>query len=303
MLTKPIMRALVNRDKGVALKLFCRLTRVTNKNPLGPLLHSEWLELWNERYNSVGGWPHKLTWDREFNVLWQSAGHMALLPAIEDGVAHEDHTYTHLEFMDTKFPLENDTIIKGSYIIDCNWCHWSAVILDPTQPWNRIPSWSVIKEHVLKALAPPLLTIHPCPNKTIEDSAESAGSSATTLQLGDQHDEASLDLGPETPTKMSPSPSPIKPYGHMESSKGSTASSQSLAQTETPLPDDEPPSPTFDAVPQAAAVKGATVVACPGIRKRPAPQPPQQQSKKKQAALESLAARASSSGAPQESAL
>ena len=145
-----IAKALKNADKAIGQKFFRRVHMASGMAAFGPLEHSDWYGYWDVRFadvNEGGAWPKEVTWDGAFRVDWHGpAGHFQLAPMPDDETPIEEHEYKFLVFMGESFALPANCPRVGRLLVDLNWDHMEAMIVNPLIPTNAYPCREVIKE-------------------------------------------------------------------------------------------------------------------------------------------------------------
>jgi hypothetical protein len=271
------MKALAVKDKKWGIKVFARVHVVPLDFPIGTMDLIIFAEQWGARFDAMGGWPESLTWDAEMCFSWPKIGHMALMPPIPEGTPPHEHVYDRVVFRGVEFPLSvQDTKIRGTYIVDSNFDHMSCVIVDPLQPWNRLPITHIVaKTRMLELVTAFAL------DTVRRDGSVAIANGPTQFMLANS---------PSAKSRASSSCDISDAIGDMSASQSQLDSGADTREQPTSEPDSLPGnSASQSGGPLGgfpAAGKSVKVVLCPGIRTQP--KAPTKKSQKKELAQAAL---------------
>jgi hypothetical protein len=205
--TKAVVDALSKRDPQVMRKLMNRMSLTSDQEPIGTLCKDTWLAKREARIKGLN-LQSGVTWNTSYEIDWQECGHFQLLPKMPTGTDPASWVYDQIIFLGKTVDITGDTKVRGSYIIDQNWDHCCARILDPMQPWINIPMWSFFTkqgvENKIKDLTDKLPSLALEDNTlklvAVEDGETQSASSGRTLKLVAADDNSTKE--PYTPDKI-----------------------------------------------------------------------------------------------------
>ena len=263
------IQLIAKKDPKAPLNTLTRLACVSKKDPVGPMDKNEWLEVYLERINQVGGWPDdlRLTLDYELNFNI-SGGHYKVMPPMTDDVKPEDHRYTHFLFVGRSFPFTGPlaNAITAEWRLHENADHLAAFIEHPKYKNHASRFLDFLVNFEMKALVAPLIFQPIGDNRVQAPAGEDATKELpSTVVIEELPDGVSQSVGSAQASAKKPADA--------ESTSSSAGSVAGIAAVEK--------TPEQSALGPAKA--GGIVVSVPGLR-------PSKSNSKKKMAMEKLAA-------------
>ena len=255
------MTSLARVDGKAAHKMLYRLCCIEPVDPIGPLLLSEWNQMYMDRVELMKSELNMIKWNRNFVIDWQRSGHYRLHPELPDGASKDDHIFTHIIVFQHSVPLPDDIRFKGHWVVANNWGLKGAFLEDTRKPgMMKFPCFDLFDGTGACDKIEPMFLKDDVQSKAPKAILD--GKVAPSLEAGASIADAALS---------SPDSKSSKSSGSSRPADESVSGGQGSLKASSPVP---------DAIQASAASSSSTGVAVkalgvklPGVKKAPSKAP------------------------------